>query len=238
MTKTVAEKYDYINIPERDKERLIPYKNKHDFINALPKIIQDHLNDYDIYFLTITFKKVPTMLSYRIYEEFFFHFRKNLERYLLSDRRHDFTKPKLILVPEKLPDLHFHGFLMIHKMTNDKFQKKFILKVENEHVASLDTMKKSIRFYHKRLNPYPKTLNFQKMRALFALAYEPHERTIKQKRFIHEAKTLLNVHTYKMYKIHSDHECEIVSKYSCKKFLQSSFSIDQIILEVKLKTQI
>lgn len=232
--KQQNKKYEYIDIPDTDKHRLLPYKHKHDFIHALPKIIETHSEEYESYFITVTFHKTSANTPYHYYQEFFQFFRKKLDQYLLPHRKHFHTRPILILFPEMSPSLHFHGLLLIHKKTSEKFQKKCVSKIETVFIEKLKQNKDSIRLKTFKLkNPYPKSLQTQHTKTVLARELKRSKRTREQKKLLFKSKPMLSIDDYRIHPVTAA-EFEKIAVYSSKKFLANKdFTTDHIIIESK-----
>lgn len=227
MDPTEPKKYNYAGIPLRDQIALSPYRNKHDFISALPEMVKEHADDYAAYFLTVTFKNKRAAIAYEDYKEFFNFFRRKLDQKLLADLKQDSLKPKLIMFPESAPELHFHGLVLVHKHTHQKFMRKCVEKVEDEFIDKVQATRPCVHLKPALTNPYPEAVKLNALQGTFHV----------EKGRLFSTKGILTVHEYKMYPMLSDEDLSRATTYCSKSFLQSAFNDDQIILETKLSTK-
>ncbi len=215
-------KFNYVNMPLRDKRIIEPYRNKSIFIDTLPDMVFRHMEDHDAFFLTMTFKNTRIQPEYKVFKEYFNFFRRQLDHKLLSHSKQYNRSPKLILVPEQAMQIHFHGFVLIHKETRAKFDEKLVTKIDQEFIEKLNETRTSLTLHHSLINSYPDSVKFQNLQNAFhaesgrLLAMTP----------------ILTVADYKMYEL-SAQDVHPTASYSTKNFRSSSFADDQIILETK-----
>lgn len=109
-------------------------KTVKDFIENLPKLITDNQNDYETYFLTITFKDTYKELPKEAYKTFFKRFYKQINQLTINNpSKHPDSVSKLILIPEPSYSMskmfrnpHFHCVMMIKKTQLEHFNKKCV----------------------------------------------------------------------------------------------------------------
>jgi hypothetical protein len=202
-------------------------KTKIDFIQNFPEWVSNHKSDKDIYFYTVTFKEPKRELPHAYYEEFFRYQRQRLDNALLSNSRRRIKAPFFILVPEANPYLHFHGFICVHKETSERFYKKCIAGISYKDANLAFRLKENI------LNPYPEYLCFRNQQATVIKQTRYKNRTSSEKRFLLETQPLLSIADYKLHPISNEEEIYATSFYSNKKYVQSNFSSDEIIIETK-----
>lgn len=217
-------RFDYVNMPLRDKRIIEPFRNKSLFINNLPDMVFRHMEDHDAFFLTMTFKNTRNQPEYKVFKEYFNFFRRELDHKLLSHSKQYNRSPKLILVPEQPMQIHFHGFVLIHKATRAKFDEKLVTKIDQEFIEKLNATRPSLTLNDCLINPYPDSLKLQNLQNAF---YAESGR-------LHAMTPMLTVADYKMYEI-SAQDVRPTAGYSTKNFRSSSFTDDQIILETKPK---
>lgn len=94
------------------------------------------MQDYDIYFVTFTFKNTHKMLNRNIYTNYFKSFYQKLNQFTVNrSSKKPEQKAKMILFPErshksKIKHMsksdHYHGFLMIRKNNYERFRRKCV----------------------------------------------------------------------------------------------------------------
>lgn len=199
-----TKQYEHINIPEADKQKMLPYFSKHLNIQAIPEILKNHSDDYNTYFVTFTF--LNETKNYEAYKEFFSYFRKKLDRYLIRSS-HYRNKPILILIPEESPKKHFHGFLLIHKSTREKFMKKCVFEIKKEYVQKLKDVRECFYLKNKILNPYQNATS--------------------------RYSTQMSIEDYKIYPLDHWEDFYFTTYYASKNFMKSEYLDEHIIYELK-----
>ena len=123
------------------------------FKKYLPEMVRDHKDDYCFYFLTFTFEdRFERGCSYR-FDEYFKAFYQKINQKILNKPSYNKRyKAKMILVPERSYHCtsnqrvgvdHYHGILMIHKKTREKFERKCII---HKHLVWVDDIENGIHF--------------------------------------------------------------------------------------------
>ncbi len=143
----MKKEYDLSKLSKRDKGRLRPFHDKFQTVNALPAYLVDMSRTYDVYFSTFTFDK--TYLP-KVYEEFFYFFRRKLDQSLNVSGFQNDIATVMIMTPEARPMLHYHGFLLVHKSKLEKFHKSCVDKIVLEHVPDIK-MDKDVVYLKSRI---------------------------------------------------------------------------------------
>jgi len=112
-------------------------KVNNDFKRNLPSMIYNNSKDYELYFVTFTFKDQFKQIQNDIITEYFKVFYQTLNRKTINNiSKYKHLKSKMILIPEKSFDSskgnlikvpHYHGILMINKQRNNHFNSKCVL---------------------------------------------------------------------------------------------------------------
>ena len=213
-----------------------PYYNhkcKKDFIINFPEFIETQQDKYNCYFTTFTFPDLKKDYPYRLYREFFQCFRKRLENNLLQRSTEYFKRPILALFPEAFPQIHFHGILLTHKLTSNRFTKRCVKDVVIEYNDKLERNVSSIRFHDNLMFPYPKHIKAHAFQTKIINEIDYNDRSNHQKSLTFRTQPLLKIQDYKIYPISSKEERKKISRYSTKKFAYSEFTTDDIIFETK-----
>lgn len=217
--------------------------NKKFFKDHLPQLLINNSNDYNIYFSTFTFKNTKVKASYDAYREYFHYMRAKLDQYTLSHPKQSTLKPMIILIPEVSKNnhtdkhmnftcLHFHGFVLIHKKTNERFMRKCVEKAEIDECSD-----QSIVLNQKLLNPYPIAIKENNLNMEAIKAQSVSVGTYEQKKALIEMRPLLEIQSHKIYQLTDVSDLYATSQYSAKSFLHSDFNYNQVIIELKLSRQ-
>ena len=230
------QKYKINNIPNRDKSLLHSYKDKADFIQFFPKTIKSYSDDYDLYFITFTFQNMKLHYDYVYYREYFHYFRQRLDNALLTNSYQYQKRPILFLFPEENPQIHFHGLAFLHKQTSIRFQKKCVLNIEDEYSEKLAETVSSIRLREKFINPYSKHVQLKTAQSQLIYSKPVKDRSAYQQSILYSDKPILKVADYRIYPLFRQHQYENAFNYSVKNFIYSDFSLDDVIDEMKEKS--
>lgn len=117
-------------------------------MESLPLIARAHMNDHEIFYVTFTFENLHCELPKQAYTNYFKTVYQMVNQLCVNHRRqYPERKMKMILVPElshrcqnerMVKAHHFHGFMMIHKATFGKFEKKCVPKITHTHDPKTD----------------------------------------------------------------------------------------------------
>ena len=129
------------------------------------KIIENHFNDYEIYFYTTIFKNNTDIKNYKMLAHEYFEFTAQTidaltlpnytkkAKYALSTR--------IIMYPENVSCPHYHGYVMINKAVHDRFERRCITSSEYEYNERLERDCLSFKLSQKILYPYRENFNKQ-----------------------------------------------------------------------------
>jgi len=179
--------------------------NNNQYIKAVQELLLERSSTHEIYFMTFTFTDMKQERHIDDYHEFFRNYRQRLDNVLLSNTKKFHRRPILLLYPEQYPALHFHGFLLIHKDTSEKFNRRCVQSITEEYIEKLGCFKPSLELKKKFIEPYSKA-RYQQVQALQAvLAGKLKSRTQAQKQvklfiLIH-AKFLTKLSVLKLFDI-------------------------------------
>ncbi len=157
--------YDLSNLPQKDKERLRPSHNKFQAANSIPSEIQKRSKTHIVYDFNITFIKNHRP---KFYTKFFYYLCRIIDRQLNIDYKDDARRTEFVLIKERKPMIHYHGFLLIHKSKEEKFHKACVLSVVTEHDKKKKVTRETIYLKRTLLTPpsqLMKEMNLLKNRA-------------------------------------------------------------------------
>lgn len=153
-------------------------ERKHTFLKTLPEFITNQTPMYKPYFVTFTFQNSMSILPYICYQDYFRFFYRQLCQMILN-RNSNYKKPTLLLVPETsyqcvdrhmYPSPHFHGYLLIHNQTVQKF--------ENKCIAYKYRISNQVMLQSNLIDAYPKAIqNDAKKRAILTDSVDVRELT-------------------------------------------------------------
>lgn len=104
------------------------------FIDNLPELINNNIDNYIPYFITITFKDTFSALPKNVYRIFFSTLFEQLTQMHVNRASENPEKqPIIIMIPEAsyseskmFRHPHYHGILLVHKSRLEKFLKKCV----------------------------------------------------------------------------------------------------------------
>jgi hypothetical protein len=208
--------------------------HKDDYIQSISAMIQERSSSHEIYFMTFTFTHMRQERPIDDYLEFFQYFRQRLDNSLLSNNKKHHRRPVLILYPEQHPALHFHGFLLVHKDTSDKFNSKCVKNITSEYIEALDCYKPSLELNKKFTEPYPKARYKEILASSVIRETKLKSRTRAQKLLMQRTRPALRIQSMKIHPLYKEDEYGCVTSY-CMKHFDKDFTYDDVIVETKDK---
>lgn len=215
--------------PSQDKDSHMNKRDKMDTRWSVHQFLEDYSKTHTIFYCTFTFEMTKKSVAYSEYKDFFHKKRLKLDKALLSNSKQFNNRPILYLFPEtskaNTPD-HFHGFLLIHDSTLEKFNKLCVQLTVSEAVNALDGEIRDNYILKDFLldannNIVPKSLETQ-IRYANEKSLDSDGKSTK--------KSNLIIDNHKLYKISTDEDFKRTSFYSTKNFV---FSKEDYILEAK-----
>lgn len=208
--------------------------NKEQYIEDIEKMISERSSDCEVYFTTITFKHMNKSFNYESYEEFFHYFRQKLDNALMCNSTQYHKRPFIFLIPEDRPALHFHGYIFIHKDTEQKFFKKCVGAVTEEKLVKLNQNKFSIHLNNNLIKPYPEARYNQSLQVEMIKNKKGNQNHIRRT-LIKNEKPILYIKSIKMHPINSVNDYKRTSIYCMKRFFITNTNLEKIIIETKDK---
>lgn len=199
-------------------------QDKKEFIEALPTLLQNNSHEYDIYFVTFTFQNTFRDYPHAHFQNFFDKLRSKIDQFVLSHPDVRKVRPALILFPETsnqpvqqkmYTNPHFHGFLLIHKDTREKFERKAIARIMTKETSS--GTKQVIHLCDRVINPFL-----------------PLSKNLTSSNVQNNARPALCVYSHELYLIKNVSEFFATSYYSSKCYLSRDFSYDDVIISSKM----
>lgn len=208
--------------------------HKDDYIQSISEMIQERSSSYEIYFITVTFTQMKQERPIDDYLDLFRYFRQRLDNALLSNNQKYHRRPVLILYPEQYPALHFHGFLLLHKDTSNKFNDKCVKNITSEYIEALDCYRPSLELNKKFNEPYPKARYTEVLASSVIRETKSKSRTQVQKLLMQRTKAALRIQSMKIHPLYKQDEYKNVTGY-CLKHFDKDFTYDDVIIETKDK---
>jgi len=193
-------------------------ERKYDIVRTYPEFIHNQLPDYRPFLTTFTFNNSNKELPIDCYHDYFKFFYRKLCQNLIN-RKANYKKPSLILIPENSYQCvddrrhactHFHGFLMIHNQTLEKFNKKCVVYEYN--------ISNQLLLHPRLLNPYSLQAKITNQKKLSDKGYLfMREKTLEYESIdVRKPDTIKDVMKF--------------ANYSCKNFIKSSFKDTDMML--------
>ena len=206
------------------------YDLKNDFIINIQKFFKDQSEQYDLYFLTVTFSNRDSDIK-REYRKYFEKFCQRLNNCLISGK--DYKRSAvLIMLPEYEPKnrkLHFHGIIMIHKTTSKNFMRRChsgydceLVEIKNKYTKEKKrTIRPHLLLSKYIMNPFVKYKSQRKR--LYQIVCEVDD-------FIKQNPFNLTVASSRIYKIPTKQDTHNVVQYATKKLTLPNIDYDDIII--------
>lgn len=202
-------------------------KNTKLFIQNLPELLKNNAQDHLIYFVTFTFENSKIPDNKIDYQLFFKKMSQKINQHLNVNKKNAEKSCKLILVPEvslesdatNFTHRHYHGFLLIHKNKSEKFLKSC---VKNQFICT-SANKETLALEDCVLSPFSLS---DKLKNAFRTecpnTLEAH----------------LKISTHRAYALSDTKDFERTTHYCFKKFAQSSYANNDILMLVRTKTDL
>jgi hypothetical protein len=208
----------------QDRKRISVFQRdcntRHQFAKALPDFVKNNLDTHQPFFITLRFTNQRENINKDVYPKFIANLCQKLDDKLLLNTNQNPIASFFIATPEEHPMFHYHAFMMLPKISVEKFMTECVIDIVQKEVEALNNEEKDT----------------------FILKPSIIKAHSKKKQQYHETDmsgtkpSKIMIDDYEIYRLEEEFEYHAVSNYNMKSFINSrSLSYDDTLVECRDK---